>query len=92
MAKTTRDASAILGRLTGDDPELREMIAEEAVHAQVARMVYDARTAARLSYLLADSERCEPALQQQDCPLEDCLAKLGANSGTSRPTRQCPGC
>ncbi|HEX3556703.1 MAG TPA: helix-turn-helix transcriptional regulator [Thermoanaerobaculia bacterium] len=49
MAKTTRDASEILDRLTGDDPELREMIAEEAVHAQVARMVYEARTAAGLT-------------------------------------------
>lgn len=49
MAKTTHDASEILDRLTGDDPELREMIAEEAVHAQVARMVYEARTAAGLT-------------------------------------------
>jgi ribosome-binding protein aMBF1 (putative translation factor) len=49
MAKTTRDATEILDRLTGDDPELREMIAEEAVHAQVARMIYEARTAAGLT-------------------------------------------
>ena len=49
MAKTTRDAIEILDRLTGDDPELREMIAEEVVHAQVARMIYDARTAAGLT-------------------------------------------
>ena len=42
MAKT-RDAIEILDRLTGDDSELREMIAEEAVHAQVARTIYEAR-------------------------------------------------
>jgi ribosome-binding protein aMBF1 (putative translation factor) len=49
MAETTSDATEILDRLTGDDPELREMIAEEAVHAQVARMIYEARTAAGLT-------------------------------------------
>ena len=49
MAKKTRDAIKILDRLTGDDPELREMIAEEAVNAQVARMIYDARLAAGLT-------------------------------------------
>lgn len=49
MAKKTRDANEILDRLTGDDPELREMIAEEAVNVQVARMIYDARTSAGLT-------------------------------------------
>ena len=49
MAKTTGDAIEILDRLTGDDPEMREMIAEEAVQAQVARMIYDARMAAGLT-------------------------------------------
>jgi ribosome-binding protein aMBF1 (putative translation factor) len=49
MAKKTLDAIEILDHLTGDDPELREMIAEEAVHAQVARMIYEARTAAGLT-------------------------------------------
>ena len=49
MAKTTRDASEILDRLTGDDPEMREMVAEEAVQAQVARMIYEARVAAGLT-------------------------------------------
>ena len=46
---TTRNAIEILERLTGDDPELREMIAEETVNAQVARMIYEARTAAGLT-------------------------------------------
>ncbi len=41
MAKTTRDAIEILDELTGDDPELREMIAEEAKRAQVERMIYE---------------------------------------------------
>ena len=49
MAKTACDAIEILDQLTGDDPELREMIAEEAVQAQVARMIYEARTAAGLT-------------------------------------------
>ncbi|HEX7180932.1 MAG TPA: helix-turn-helix domain-containing protein [Thermoanaerobaculia bacterium] len=49
MAKTTCDAIEILDRLTGDDPEMREMVAEEAVQAQVARMIYEARVAAGLT-------------------------------------------
>lgn len=49
MARKTRDATEILDRLTGEDPELREMIAEETVNAQVARMIYEARTAAGLT-------------------------------------------
>lgn len=49
MAKKTRDANEILDRLTGDDPELREMIAEESVNAQVAGMIYEARSAAGLT-------------------------------------------
>jgi ribosome-binding protein aMBF1 (putative translation factor) len=49
MAKKALDATELLDRLTGDDPEMREMIAEEAVNAQVARMIYEARTAAGLT-------------------------------------------
>lgn len=49
MPKKIRDANEILDRITGDDPELREMIAEELVNSQVARMIYDARTAAGLT-------------------------------------------
>jgi ribosome-binding protein aMBF1 (putative translation factor) len=49
MAKKTRNATEILERLTGNDPELREMIAEETVNAKVARMIYEARTAAGLT-------------------------------------------
>lgn len=49
MSRKTQDATKILDRLTGDDPELREMIAEERLNAQVARMIYEARTAAGLT-------------------------------------------
>ena len=49
MAKKTHDATKILDRLTGDDPELRDMVAEETVNLHVARMIYDARMAAGLT-------------------------------------------
>jgi hypothetical protein len=48
MAKT-KDAFKIIERITGDDPELRAMIDEETINAQVARMIYDARTKAGLT-------------------------------------------
>lgn len=49
MSKKNRDAFEILDELTGDDDELRQMIVEEAINAQVARMIHDARTSARLT-------------------------------------------
>ena len=48
MAKTT-DALEILDRMIGDDAEMRHMIAEERVNAQVAQMIYEARTEAGLT-------------------------------------------
>jgi len=48
MAKT-RDAVRILDGVTGDDQELRHRIARERLSAQVARMIYEARTRARLT-------------------------------------------
>ena len=48
MAKT-KNALKILDRITGDDPELRELIEEETINAQVARMLYKARTQAGLT-------------------------------------------
>ena len=48
MAKT-KDALDIIDALTGNDPELRELIAEETINAHVARMVYEARTKAGLT-------------------------------------------
>ena len=49
MARKARDATKILDHLTGEDSELREMIAEEALNARVARMIYEARTRAGLT-------------------------------------------
>lgn len=49
MSKKTREALEILDELTGGDQELRQMIVEEAVNAQVARMIYDVRTSAGLT-------------------------------------------
>ena len=46
---TTTNALKILDRLTGDDPALKELIEEEALNAQVARMIYEARTQAGLT-------------------------------------------
>ena len=48
MAKT-RDALRIIDGITGDDPELKAMIEEEIIHAQVARMIYEARARAGLT-------------------------------------------
>ena len=48
MPKTS-DAMKIIDRITGDDTELRDMIAEETVNVRVARLIYEARTAANLT-------------------------------------------
>ena len=48
MAKTT-DAFQIIDRITGDDQALRDLIEEETLNAQIARMIYDARTRAGLT-------------------------------------------
>jgi ribosome-binding protein aMBF1 (putative translation factor) len=45
----TKDALKIIDDITGDDPELREMIEEEKIHAHVAHMIYEARTRAGLT-------------------------------------------
>ena len=49
MPKKNRDAVRIIDKLTGNDPELREMIAEEALNVRIARMIYEARTQAGLT-------------------------------------------
>ena len=49
MMKTTKDAVEILDRMVGDDVDLRAMIDEERMNAEVAGLVYRARTAARLT-------------------------------------------
>ena len=48
MART-KNALDIIDRLTGDDADLRAMIDEETVNAQVARMIFAARTQAGLT-------------------------------------------
>ncbi|MGH8064941.1 MAG: helix-turn-helix domain-containing protein [Candidatus Entotheonellia bacterium] len=48
MAKT-RGALKIIDGITGDDPELQAIIEEETIHAQVARMIYEARARAGLT-------------------------------------------
>jgi transcriptional regulator with XRE-family HTH domain len=50
MAKTkTRNAIAVIDRMVGDDTELRAMIAREVLNAQVAQLIYEARTKAGLT-------------------------------------------
>ena len=49
MARRTKNARKILDSLTGNDPELRKMIAEEALNVRVARMIFDARTRAGMT-------------------------------------------
>jgi len=50
MAKRkTKDALEIIDRMIGDDPEMRDLIAQEMVNAQVARMIYEARAKAKLT-------------------------------------------
>ena len=48
MAKT-KDALKILDQMIGDDADMRQMIAEETLKAELARMIYEARTAAGLT-------------------------------------------
>jgi len=51
MAKTrkTNDALKIIDRMVGDDAELRAMIDEERASAEIAQLIYDARTRAGLT-------------------------------------------
>ncbi len=50
MAKT-RDANRIIDDVTGDDEELQQMMAEERVNAEVARLIYEARKMAGLTQI-----------------------------------------
>ena len=45
----TKDATVIIDQMTGDDEELQQLIAEETINAEVARLIYEARTAAGLT-------------------------------------------
>jgi ribosome-binding protein aMBF1 (putative translation factor) len=48
MAKT-KDALQVVEEMVGDDAELQRIISEETVNAQVARMIFDARSQAGLT-------------------------------------------
>ena len=48
MSKTS-NARSIINRITGDDPELRAMIAEAAINVKVAQLIYNARIEAGLT-------------------------------------------
>ncbi len=48
-ARKTNDALKIIDRMVGDDAELRAMIDEERAGAEIAQLIYDARTRAGLT-------------------------------------------
>lgn len=45
----TKNALRIIEKMVGNDRQLRRMIAEETVNAQVARLIFDARSSAGLT-------------------------------------------
>ncbi len=49
MKQKTRDALNILDKVTGDDPELRQMIEEETLNAKISRLICDVRQQAGLT-------------------------------------------
>jgi len=69
--KRTRDASAILDRVIGRDPELRRRIETEKLGLRVAQMIHDARTAAgltqaRLAELVGTTQSVVSRLEDAD--------------------------
>jgi ribosome-binding protein aMBF1 (putative translation factor) len=48
-ATKTKNALKILDKVTGNDKELRVLIAQERVNSRVARLIYEARKEARLT-------------------------------------------
>ncbi len=46
---TTKNALEILARVTGDDDEIKELIAQETINSRIARIIYDARKEAGLT-------------------------------------------
>jgi ribosome-binding protein aMBF1 (putative translation factor) len=47
--RSTKDAIEILSRITGDNGPLRKKIEQARINFEVAQMIYDARTNAKLS-------------------------------------------
>jgi ribosome-binding protein aMBF1 (putative translation factor) len=69
--RRTTDALKILDRLTGDDRELRRMIAEAGLNASIAQMVYDVRmeaglTQAELAHLIGTKQSVISRLEDAD--------------------------
>ncbi|MFN6482767.1 MULTISPECIES: helix-turn-helix transcriptional regulator [unclassified Nostoc] len=48
MVKTS-DAIKIIDKMTSSDPELEAMVAEASINAEVAQLIYEARTKAGLT-------------------------------------------
>ncbi|MCP6761851.1 MAG: helix-turn-helix transcriptional regulator [Fischerella sp. CENA71] len=48
MAKTS-NAIKIIDKMTSNDPELEAMVAEASINAEVAQLIYEARTKAGLT-------------------------------------------
>ncbi len=46
---STSDAIKIIDRLTSRDPELEAMVAEASINAEVAQLIYEARTSSGLT-------------------------------------------
>jgi ribosome-binding protein aMBF1 (putative translation factor) len=49
MMTKTNDALKILATITADDPEMQAMLKESSLNAEIAQMIYDARTLAGLT-------------------------------------------
>ncbi len=49
MAKRTKDALEIIEALHRNDPEVSEMVREASLNAEVAQLIYEARTKAGLT-------------------------------------------
>jgi ribosome-binding protein aMBF1 (putative translation factor) len=49
MMTKTNDALKILATITADDPEMQAMLKESSLNAEIAQMIYDARTRAGLT-------------------------------------------
>src|ERR1700685_969005 len=47
--KRTTDALEIMDRLTGNSPEMADLLERERANLDIARMIYDLRTKAKLS-------------------------------------------
>jgi ribosome-binding protein aMBF1 (putative translation factor) len=47
--KRTSDALVLLDRLTGDSPEMAELLEQERANLDIAQKIYELRTKARLS-------------------------------------------